>query len=66
MTQFTPSDDRVLEAMTRYGGSFAVALAEACRRADPRNFLTIKSAFADLFAEYEELAALKQQNWTRR
>jgi hypothetical protein len=61
----TPADDRTLDAMTRYGGSFVVALAEACRRADVVNFVRLQTAFPELFEEYRALAELKQRNWAR-
>jgi len=43
-----------IEAMTKYGGSFVKALAEAARRADPQNLARIKTAWPEYWAEYEK------------
>ena len=51
-------DDATLDAMERYGGSFATQLAVLYRLADPQHRATLARAFAVLFAEYAGLAAL--------
>ena len=42
-------------AMTQYGGSFAVALAECIRKADPINRAKLKLAFPELWEKYTEM-----------
>jgi hypothetical protein len=49
------TDDAVVEAMTRYGGSFVQAVAECWRRADAGNRAILKRAFAASWAHYAEL-----------
>ena len=56
-TMMTLSDYDIIHAMKTYGGSFARALAEACRCADDVNLRHIKVAFPDLWREYRELAS---------
>jgi len=51
------TDFAVVQAMTRYGGSFARALGEAARSADPDNLARIKAAFPELWNEYRHRAA---------
>ena len=58
-------DHEIVSAMASYGGSFAQALAEACRRADPLNFARIKAAFPDLWEHYDELAAGHKAHFDR-
>ena len=55
---FTQTDDAILTAMESHGGSFIQALALACRRADPINLVKIKTAFADDFVRYAEVAGM--------
>ncbi len=43
-----------IEAMTKYGGSFVKALAEAARRADRQNLAKIKTTWVEYWAEYEK------------
>lgn len=43
-----------IEAMTKYGGSFVKALAEAARHADPQNLGRIKIAWPEHWEEYEK------------
>ncbi len=52
-------DLKVVECMERYGGSFVVALAQAARRADANNLCRIKTAFADYWLQYTQMADLK-------
>jgi hypothetical protein len=50
------TDDAVVAAMERYGGSFVVALAACWRRADDENRRTLRGAFTATWANYAELA----------
>lgn len=43
-----------IQAMSKYGGSFVKALAEAARRADPANLAKIKKAWPEYWSEYEK------------
>ena len=56
------TDDQVIEAMLTMGGNFMQRLALAYRAADLENRLRIRTAFADKWAEYAELARLRQVN----
>jgi hypothetical protein len=49
------SDDAILDAMNRYGGGFAVALARLFQRADATNQAILRDAFRHVFAEYREI-----------
>jgi hypothetical protein len=51
------TDDDVLEAMDRFGGSFVQALAQCWRCADDRNRHVLKDAFANYWTHYAEIAA---------
>jgi hypothetical protein len=55
------TDEDVVAAMERSGGSFVHALAACWRRADPENRQTIQAAFADVWARYTAVAA---RRWT--
>lgn len=46
----------VFRTMSRYGGGFASAMAEAWFRADPYNRETIEKSFPDLVREYRDMA----------
>jgi hypothetical protein len=50
-------DRQILEAMSRYGGSFVQALARAAERADPVNLGKLRAAFPDVWQEYARLAS---------
>lgn len=52
------NDYEIVNAMERFGGSFAVAMAAACRRADEDNLERIKAAFPELWEEYANMARL--------
>lgn len=52
------SNYAIVEAMQRFGGSFAQALGYAFAKADANNFARLKSAFPDLWAEYDDMARL--------
>jgi hypothetical protein len=55
----TPATDYdIVNAMARFGGSFVRNLAAACHTADPVNFLKLKAAFPDVWAEYAELVQM--------
>ncbi len=53
------TDLEVIEAMSTYGGSFARALAQAWRAADPHNSQRIKDAFPDMWDDYRRLLDAK-------
>ena len=56
---FTQTDDAILTAMETCGGSdgsFVRGLADLCRRADPIDFLKLKTAFPELFVTYARVA----------
>jgi hypothetical protein len=53
-------DYEIVNAMARYGGSFARAVAEAASRADPANLAKLKAAFPDLWDTYAELVTLRR------
>jgi hypothetical protein len=50
------TDDDVLEAMDRFGGSFVQALARCWRCADERNRRILQDAFAAYWTHYAEIA----------
>lgn len=49
----TIQDLRIIEAMSKYGGSFAKAIANAAKLADDNNYNTLKQAFPELWERYE-------------
>lgn len=51
------TDDDVLAAMDRFGGSFVQALAACWRYADERNRRMLHDAFAAYWTHYAEIAA---------
>jgi hypothetical protein len=53
------NDAQILQAMRKYGGGFASALAMAGFVADDVNLARIKAAFPDLWEKYNEFAALE-------
>jgi hypothetical protein len=55
------TDDDVLAAMERYGGSFIYALAQCFRRADEDNRYVLRAAFPTYWAQYAELAERAEQ-----
>lgn len=50
------NDQKVIEAMQKWGGSFVRALAEAAIVADSDNLRRIKEAFADIWEKYTAFA----------
>jgi len=53
-----PTEFQIVNAMARYGGSFAQAIAAAATRADERNYAKLQAAFPELWAEYADTARL--------
>lgn len=47
-------DWKIIEAMEKYGGSFASSIAKACYHADGINYTRLRSAFPELFEEYKK------------
>ena len=43
----------IIEAMSKYGGSFAKAIANAAKLADEYNYNKLKQAFPELWERYE-------------
>jgi hypothetical protein len=58
----TDEDMKVVEAMSRCGGSFVRALAEACRRADAVNLDIIKKSWPAYWAYYAEYTTKYENN----
>lgn len=52
---------QAIENMQKYGGNFAKALAATWQCADPDNKMKIETAFADLFAKYDEFLNQKKE-----
>jgi hypothetical protein len=52
----TEEQEKVIEAMETYGGSFVAALAQAYRRADRTNFAKLQAAFPEYWQQYLEMA----------
>lgn len=52
----TDQDIKVVDCMEKYGGSFVKALAECFRRADPMNFIKLKTTFAAYWKQYTKMA----------
>jgi len=51
--------------MSRFGGSFASALANAFRKADNHNFEILKNAFPDMWEMYNEIGkSIKDQDFS--
>jgi len=50
------TDWEIVQAMLRYGGSFAQALARCWQAADVHNQQRIRVAFADVWLTYRDLA----------
>ena len=44
-------DWKLIEAMEKYGGSFASSIAKACYHADGVNYMKIRNTFPDLFED---------------
>ena len=50
----TEEDDKIIEMMEKYGGSFVKALSNCARYADSINFVRLKETFNEYFVEYNE------------
>lgn len=46
-------EEKVVEAMEQFGGSFVKALANCFRHADPQNIIKLKTAFPKYWEDYE-------------
>lgn len=55
----TEHDTKILNAMLRYGGSFATNIAQAALNADSINFTRVKAAFPDLWDHYERFVDIR-------
>jgi hypothetical protein len=53
---YKTSDWDILEAMTKYGGSFVKQLAILYRLADPNNKKKLENTFGDFFRKYDDIA----------
>lgn len=51
------SDELVIEAMMRFGGSFVSALGQAAMYADPENLRRMKRTWPEYWERYEAMAA---------
>ena len=49
----TTEDFRIIEAMSKYCGSFAKSIANAAKLADDNNYNKLKQAFPELWERYE-------------
>lgn len=54
------TDMHVVKMMSRYGGSFVKALAEAYKCADPKNRAKIITMWPDYWKTYREMAEQEQ------
>jgi hypothetical protein len=50
----TEKDYLILDAMSKYGGSFVKQLATLAHHADSENFTKLKTAFANYWTQYEK------------
>ena len=55
------ADDKVIEAMKKYGGGFVAALAEAAIMADGDNLDRIKKTWPEYWQKYGSFAAEDQK-----
>ena len=55
-------DHRIVEAMSKYGGSFAKAIAKAALLADENNYNKLKAAFPELWERYERFVFINKDN----
>jgi len=60
------SDLEIILTMATFGGSFARALAQAAMTADPVNLRRLRDAFPEMWAQYAEVARLKQREGADR
>jgi hypothetical protein len=57
----TIQDLRIIEAMSKYGGSFAKAVANAAKFADDNNYNTLKRSFPELWEKYEKFVFINKE-----
>ena len=55
-------DHRIVEAMSKYGGSFAKAIAKAALLADEHNYNKLKQSFPELWERYESFVFINKDN----
>lgn len=55
-----------IEAMSKYGGSFVKALAEAVRHADRQNLAKIKTTWVEYWTEYEKTGREMEEKHERK
>lgn len=55
--QLKEEDYITLDNMSKYGGLFVKSLSETFRRADAKNFATLKKAFSDYWDRYSNFEA---------
>ena len=58
----TIQDLRIIEAMSKYGGSFAKAVANAAKFADDNNYNPLKRSFPELWERYEKLVFINKED----
>ena len=58
----TTQDLRIIDAMSKYGGSFAKAIANAAKFADEHNYNKLKQAFPELWERYESFVFINNDN----
>jgi len=61
MSESLISDFDVAQAMVSYGGNFMQAIGVAWKRADQINANRLQAAFAEEWAAYRDLVALKRK-----
>lgn len=59
----TENDFKTIEAMIKFGGSFAKNLGQAARFADLSNLHKIKVAFPEIWSQYEKMAQTISEKW---
>ena len=55
-------DSRIIDAMSKYGGSFAKAIGNAAKFADEDNYNKLKQAFPELWERYESFVFINKDN----
>jgi len=55
------TDEEILDAMARYGGSFVKGLARLWPFADAANQARLKAAFPDYWAQYAKTVEMQRQ-----
>ena len=57
----TTQDFRIIEAMSKYGGSFAKSIANTAKLADDNNYNTLKRSFPELWEKYEKFVFINKE-----